>query len=377
MSRHLKIIHCLRAPIGGLFRHVLDLALEQSLVGHEVGVVFDRSFEAQINPDHFRLLKTHCKLGVRTVPMSRLLHFNDFLATRRILHFARETGAQILHGHGAKGGAYARLAATRLRGRGHPVLSFYTPHGGSLHYDPSSFSGRLFLGLEKKLAPKTNGLIFESQYSADIYQQRVGGGFCPVRVIPNGLAAHEFKANQPVDGGSDFLFVGELRRLKGVDVLLTAFRQLLDKHPSARLSIVGDGPDMGDLIKQAQRLELEANVTFHGRLPARKAFPLGRVMVVPSRAESFPYIVLEAGAAQMPLIATDVGGIGEIVAGSPVALIKADDVAALHERLEDVLTKMPLYQAEAQQLATVIANKFTIEKMAAQITDFYLAVLKR
>ncbi len=377
MSRNLRIIHCLRAPIGGLFRHVVDLALEQALVGHEVGVLYDRSFSEKINPDQLKLLQRHCRLGVRTAPMARLLHLNDLLAARATLKFGRDTQAQILHGHGAKGGAYARFAAWNLRKRGQTVLGFYTPHGGSLHYDPKSLTGRLFLGLEKKLARMTGGLIFESQYSADLFLKNVGGGFCPVRVVPNGLSPPEFKPNAPVEHAAEFLFVGEFRRLKGVDVLLTAFSQLLPQFPNVRLAIVGDGPDGNQFQRQVHTLGIEAAVTFYGRLPTRQAFSLGRVLVVPSRAESFPYVVLEAGAAQMPLLASRVGGIPEIVAGSGVELVPPGDAMALRQHMQDVLIDSELHQARAQMLAGLIGQKFTTERMASQITDFYLSVLKR
>ena len=74
-------------------------------------------------------------------------------------------------------------------------------------------------------------------------------------------------------------------------------------------TIVGSGPAAGDLQAEARRLGLDAHVTFTGAMSARKAFGLGRIMVVPSLAESFPYVVLEAAAAGLPLISTSVGGI--------------------------------------------------------------------
>ena len=98
--------------------------------------------------------------------------------------------------------------------------------------------------------------------------------------------------------------------------------------------------------------------------------------MVPSRAESFPYIVLEAGAAQVPLIATDVGGISEITADSGVHLLPAEDVAALADTMGQFLTDKGRYQALARQLSEIIASKFTVEMMTAGVTDFYLSVLR-
>jgi len=377
MSRNLKIIHCLRAPVGGLFRHVVDLALEQANVGHEIGIIYDKDTQSNAIAPQLHALNQACKLGVRSVSMPRLLHVNDYFAYRSVVAFARQTGAQILHGHGAKGGAYARFASYRLRRSDHRVLGFYTPHGGSLHYSPQSLSGRLFLGMEKHLARRTNGLIFESAFSAGVYAQKVGAGYCPTRVIPNGLRDEDFLSCSPVSGAADFLFVGELRYLKGVDLALEALKALTKQWPSVRLAIVGDGPDMMAFQKLSATLNLNENVTFYGRLPARQAFSMGQALIVPSRAESFPYIVLEAGAACLPLIATDVGGIHEITDGTTSDLIQAESVDALQNQMAGFLTHPEQFQTKAKVLQKHIAQKFTVETMAAQITDFYLSLLKR
>lgn len=377
MSRNLRIIHCLRAPVGGLFRHVVDLAVEQSLVGHEVGVIYDSSTESPSIQPQLDLLKQRCSLGVRSSKMPRLIHLHDYTAYRAVKKFASETNAQILHGHGAKGGAYARLASRSLSKRQTSVLSFYTPHGGSLHYSPNSLKGKLFLGLERTLAKMTNGLIFESAFSSTKYHEVVGRGFCPIKVIPNGLKADEFIPVPLHPDAADFLFIGELRQLKGVDLLLKAFARLLKETPSLRLAIVGDGPDMKAFQTLTQDLSLTSQVHFYGRLPAREAFSLGSVMVVPSRAESFPYIVLESAAALKPLICTDVGGISEIVSGSTTDLIRPDNVDDLTAALHHAATYPDQMMDRAENLQRTIQQKFTVERMAAEITDFYLSALKR
>lgn len=383
MSRNLRIIHCLRAPVGGLFRHVVDLAVEQAKVGHEVGVIYDQSTESPAAQAQLALLRQVCKLGVRATPMPRLVNYTDYTAYRAVKKFAAESDAQILHGHGAKGGAYARLAASALRGkRGggrQTCLSFYTPHGGSLHYSPSSLIGRVFLGIERKLASQTSGLIFESAYSARIYGEVIGSHYCQVRIIPNGLQPDEFVVAAPSSAHdvADFLFIGELRQLKGVDVLLKAMAALSGEFPKLRLAVVGDGPDEAQFKALCTELHLDGRVQFFGRLPAREAFGLGRCLVVPSRAESFPYIVLEAGAARLPMISTDVGGIHEITEGSAMKLIAADDVLALANEMRDCLMH-PQERAEtAAQLQALIQQKFTVETMSSRITEFYLTILKR
>ncbi len=107
-------------------------------------------------------------------------------------------------------------------------------------------------------------------------------------------------------------------------------------------------------------------------MPAREAFKRGRVLVVPSRAESLPYIVLEAAAAQVPMIATDVGGIGEIFGPYRDRLIACDNPEILASALKATLLRPRIELAnEAAQLAAFVATKFTIDAMADAVLIGY------
>lgn len=366
----------MRAPVGGLFRHVLDLAREQAARGHEVGIIADRNAADSLTAARLRTIEPVLKLGLALVPMRRQPGIGDLSAARAAFRFAREHHVDILHGHGAKGGAYARLAAHALKLRGDKVSAIYTPHGGSLHYQPDTLAGATFIGFERMLRRCTDGLIFESDFARRAYAERIGLGSVPVRVIANGLDRQEFVTHKPAPNAADFLYVGELRHLKGVDVLLAALEQVRKRRP-VRAVIVGAGPDAEEFKAMAGALDLHDCVTFPGTMPARDAFALGRCLVVPSRAESFPYIVLEAGAAGMPLIASNVGGIPEIVAGTPAQLIPPGDVGALTDALDAFLNSRKSADARAKALKTAVSKKFTIEAMTGSVIDFYAETLPR
>ena len=374
MSSTLRILHCLRAPIGGLFRHVHDLAVGQAQLGCEVGIVCDSCIGGdEVNVQMSRLID-NCVLGVTRIPMRRQAGFGDWVTYRKIAQIAAKADVQVLHGHGTKGGAYARLAGRKLKRARKNVKTVYTPHGGSLHYSPSSLAGRLYVAAERRLAPMTDGMIFESLYAANRYAEIVGMPTCPVRIIPNGLYRHEFYEPMLADDASDFVFVGELRDLKGVDVLLEALAANQHIFPG-RAVIVGTGPDERKLKRLARKLNLGPRVSFAGPLPARTAFARARCVVVPSRAELFPYIVLEAAAAQMPLIATDVGGIKEIVGESDMPLIPPGDVEVLAGQLRTFLASPKPYLERAASLQQNIAKRFTVEAMTWDVVDFYISEL--
>jgi glycosyltransferase involved in cell wall biosynthesis len=372
VTERFRILHCLRAPVGGLFRHVLDLSAEQAARGHDVGLVFDSTKTDPLNEARLASVADRLRLGVTRIPMSRWPGFGDASASRAVAQLARETDADVLHGHGAKGGAYARLAARLLRFQGRPVAAYYTPHGGSLHFPEGSPAALAFIGMEKALARFTDGLIFESDYIRREYERRVGTGLAPTVVVTNGLQPSDLVVHTPQADAADFLFVGELRRLKGIDVLLRALAEVV-RTRSVSAVIVGGGPDAEAFGSLAAELGLTGIVTFLGPLPAAQAFARGRAIVVPSRAESLPFIVMEAAAAQVPLIATNVGGIPEIVADSDTRLLPPDDADALARALQGFLDDPETAKKRALTLKQTVRERFSIDATTAAVIDFYAA----
>ena len=175
---------------------------------------------------------------------------------------------------------------------------------------------------------------------------------------------------------ADFLFVGELRHLKGVDVLLKAL-QHIHRSTTASALIVGDGPDAEAFHMQATDLGLGGSVTFSKSLPVRQALAHGRCLVVPSRAESLPYVVLEAAGAGAPVIASDVGGMPEIVAGTDTRLVPAGDAHVLAAAMLGVLNDPVAAQRRADRLRASVARRFSASAMATAILEFYDEALSR
>ncbi len=350
--------------MGGLFRHVLDLAGEQARAGHDVGIICARSGGERASRQ-LADISPRLRLGVARLHMPRLPGPVDMEALTQVRARVRELGADIVHGHGAKGGLYARLAAS---GASWGARAVYTPHGGSLHYSWRSPAGAVFLLAERWLLGRTRGLVFVCEYERDAFFAKVGRAEVPFRVVHNGLRAEEFTPAPAGNDAADLLFVGELRDLKGVDVLIAAIARLHAQARPVTACIAGDGPDRETFERLVREHGLERYVSMPGAMPAREAFGLGRVMVVPSRAESFPYVVLEAQAAGKPVIATHVGGIPEMLPEE--ALVIPGDAAALAEKIVAVLDDPQAEQA-ALERAQALRERFSITRMAREITAFY------
>jgi glycosyltransferase involved in cell wall biosynthesis len=121
------------------------------------------------------------------------------------------------------------------------------------------------------------------------------------------------------------------------------------------------------------RLTLGDTIRFRSAMPARAAMALGRVMVVPSRAESLPYVVLEAAAAEKPLVATNVGGIPEIYGPLADALVPPGDAAALARTIAQRLDDPAASGTLAQQLRTRVASSFSLDAMVDGVLAGYEA----
>ena len=359
----MRILHVFRAPVGGLFRHVRDLARGQSALGHEVGLVCDAGTGGEVASQLLETAVPHCRLGIHRIDISRLPGIGDAKAVLKVRQLAKSSGAAVLHGHGAKGGLYARLAG---RSMGMPAV--YTPHGGSLHYNWSHVAGPAFLGSEWGLARIGTGVIFVCDYERRIFEAKLGVPRWPRIVVHNGLWQEEFSLENNASEASDFVFIGDLRPIKGVDILIDAVA-LLKARSRITVTLVGDGPHLAEYQDQTQRLGLSSNITFAGRLPTREALSLGRTLVLPSRAESFPYVVLEAAAQGKPVIASAVGGIPEVLPAE--CLTPVGDAPELAERLAANLADFTQARHAALALRDQLGTRFDAQQMAKKITEFY------
>jgi glycosyltransferase involved in cell wall biosynthesis len=367
----LSILHVLRAPVGGLFRHVLDLVRGQCARGNRIGIVADASTGGTQADENFAQLTPHLALGLTRVPMSRQFGWRDLAARAHVARRAIETGADIVHGHGAKGGAYARLVASPRAAR------VYTPHGGSLHYSWNSPTGAFYLASERFLMGRTDLFLFESAYGREAFEAKIGKPRGLVQVVHNGVRSEEFVPIVADTQASDLVFVGELRSLKGVDVLIEAVAILDRAGKRISATVVGEGSERAAFEAFAAAQGVTASMRFAGAKPVRTAFALGHLLVVPSRAESLPYVVLEGAAAGIPMIVTRVGGIAEIFAEDADALVPAGDPQALAAAIAQALLHPAAARAMAQRLQSRVRAHFSVEVMTQAVLAAYLEALAR
>ena len=373
MRQKLAIVHVTRSPVGGIFRHISDLATAQAEAGHAVGLICDSVSGGLLEEERIGALSKRLSLGVTRIRMARSIGPGDFPVLLSVERTMAKLRPDVVHCHGAKGGVYCRIAAAFERRKGRGVAAFYAPHGGSLHYDGTTRSGRVYFAVERALERLTDGLIHVSAFEAETYRRKVGAPRCPAHVVLNGLRPEEFSLVAPAHDAADFLMIGELRDLKGVDVFIEAIGKLQGEGFPARAVIVGPGTEEDRLRyrRMADEAVRGAPIVFLPPMPARKAFALARTIVLPSRAESLPYVVLEAAGAAMPIIATNVGGIPEIFSGETERLVPPGDADALAAAMRGAMTSLRSVAAEAMQRRGRIKLRFSSPAMFGRTEEIY------
>jgi glycosyltransferase involved in cell wall biosynthesis len=362
----LRILHAVRAPVGGIFRHVLDLANGQADRGHHVGIIADSLTGGERAETALNEIAPRLKLGVHRLAIHREPFPTDILVWAYFMRLIRRLKPEVLHGHGAKAGAFIRL-----KPRSKETIRVYTPHGGSLHYPLTTLKGALYSRLERALMNSTDLFLFESAFARDTYQRTIGIPRGLVRCVFNGVTADEFDPIVKAADATDIVYVGEFRHIKGADLLIDAVARLHADGKPVTLTLAGDGEEMEALKAQVQRLGLAEAVRFIGHVKARFGFSKGSVLVVPSRGDSMPYVVIEAAAAGIPMVAANVGGIPEIFGSHTDALFAPNIMGAVADAIETALEDPEAAAARAKSLRERIFLHFSQKTMVEGVLAGY------
>src|SRR3569832_305594 len=372
-NRPLRILHAVRAPVGGIIRHILDLANGQINAGHHVGIIADSLTGGERATAALAEIAPRLKLGVRRLAIHREPQLTDALVWARFMYLMARLKPDVVHGHGAKAGAFIRM-----RGRSKRFIRVYTPHGGSLHYPLNTWRGAFYRRLERALMDNTELFLFESAFDRDTYQRTIGvPGEGLVRCVFNGVTAEEFDAVTPASNATDVAYVGEFRHIKGADLLIDAIARLRADGRPVTLTLGGDGEELNALKAQVKRLGLGEAVRFIGHVKARFGFSKGKILVVPSRGDSMPYVVIAAAAAGIPMIAANVGGIPELFEQHKDALFAPNSAGAMADAIEQALADPAATAARARALRDRIFMHFSHKAMVEGVLASYVEAFAR
>lgn len=328
--------------------------------------------------------------GVRVVTVGRLRRavrpVADVRAVADLVRLFRRERPDIVHTHSSKAGLLGRLAA---RIAGVPVV-VHTVHGWSFHDGMSRVGRTVAVGLERVAARWTWPMVVVTEVDAEIGLAAGIGQPAQYALVRSAVDVGRLRLGGAAAGGrraarlalgipEGVPVVGTVTRLcrqKDPETLLRAARLLAELRPDARLVIVGDGPLRSEVERRVDELGLAAQVTLLGRrsdvdrlLPAFDAF------VLSSAWEGLPRVVVEAMAAGVPVVSTDVGGIAEAVEdGVSGLLVPSGDGVALANALLRVLAD-PALAARLRAEASRRVDEFDLGPMVDRLDDLYSGLL--
>ena len=337
MSEPIRVLRVIaRLNVGGPALHVSYLTRELDARGYRTTLVAGRPSEGEGDMDYVAE-----ELGITPVYLDGLQRdlspARDLSMLLRLVELIRERRPHIVHTHTAKAGAVGRLAAL-LAARRDPPLLVHTFHGHVLRGYFSPARERLFGRIERFLAARTDALVAVSpQVRDDLVGLRVApaGRFAVVRLgidldrragSSGGRDATRARLGLAPDAVVAGWF-GRMTEIKRVDVLLRALAR--PAAAAVSLVVVGDGPLRPELEALAADLGITGRVRFTGfERDVAPLFAACDIVTLSSANEGTPVTLIEGLAAGLPAVATDVGGVRDVV-GDAGLLVPAGDDRAL------------------------------------------------
>lgn len=380
---------------GGIRKHVHDL------IGG-VGSPLLWYVHSQLDADGNYLAELDAigsKIGpdnIYSIPIRKSPHWSDLYNLIILISLVSRNNIDIIHGHGAKGGAYARILAMICPG----VKSVYTPHGGAVHPMHGLIGNFIYAKIERFLFSATNLCLFESTYSKAEYAKRIGTlANSTVGIVNyNGIATdpifnvdiaygifvglgfrERYETFFGLDGAKyvNFCIIARIRRIKGHFLLLSIWEEVVRKYPEAILHVVGLGEDSSRLIEAVKIGGLERNIIFYGDVPdARRLLGLFDCCLIPSLFESFGYVAVEAMSEGIPVFASRCGGLIEIVEdGYTGTLLPAGDAPAWRDAVLSFCYSPGVYRLRIPTARQSVVRKFSLLAMVNGVKSAYASLV--
>ncbi|WP_353473411.1 glycosyltransferase [Salipiger sp. H15] len=326
-----------------------------------------------------RLLRAHARwlrhpsrylralsLAWRTAPKGirgRCFNLIYFAEAGVLASHLAEAGAQHLHNHIAKASCTVAMLASELSG----IPYSFTIHGPDIFFEP----------LHWRIDEKARRARFVACISAFCRAQLMcfaaPGDWDRLHIVHCGIDPARYAPS--AHDGQDLLFVGRLAGVKGVPLLLRALASLAPRHPALRLRLIGDGPERAALEAMTRDLGIAGRTEFLGyrsQAEVAEALAGADVFVLPSFAEGVPVVLMEALAAQVPVVTTRIAGVPELVEhGTSGLLVPPGDAEALAAALEVLLADPDRRRAMGAAGRARVEAEFDVTIEAAKLSALF------
>ncbi len=308
------------------------------------------------------------KLPAVHLPVSGKINRRIIQALRRVL-FDQEI--DVLHTHGFKADVIGYFAVRKM-----PISLVSTLHGWS---QDEGFRIKMYEYVSRRFL-KHFDCIYPLSPALENNLLELGFKQNKIRMILNAVDLSSVTFNPYIYSNEVFklIFIGRLCRQKGVYELVEAFSRV---HfvGSAKLTIVGDGPEYSDLRAFAESLKIAGSIEFTGAVDNVSPFlEKSHALVLPSYSEGIPRVIMEAFAAGVPVIATDLAGIRQLVTDKiNGSLVPVKDVPALVNAMEYMQSHPDMARQYSESAREVVLEKFSAQRMADEFQREYARLFEQ
>jgi glycosyltransferase involved in cell wall biosynthesis len=378
-GRRLRVLRIItRLNVGGPATHVtlLDQGLAER--GWETMLLY-----GQVEPTEAELPMSGSSIPRRRIPALRrpIRPLDDARAFASVVREIRSLRPHVIHTHLSKAGLVGRVAAIATS----RAVRVHTFHGTLFgdYFGPTAT--RAIVRAEQMLGQRTDRIIaISSRQRDELVLHRIAPAD-RIRIVPLGLDLSRFEgldrgiARARLAVAPDALLivaVGRLVAVKRLDRLIAAFAEVHNAIPSARLVLVGDGDERAALADQAARSPASAAIVFAGWTTVAEAwYAAADIVALTSEREGTPLALIEAAAAGRPVVATDAGGVADIVAdGRTGFVVRRDDPDALRDRLRLLASDAGIRREMGLRAATA-AQGYAASRLVDDIDALYREAL--
>ena len=302
-------------------------------------------------------------LAWRTKPAgikAGIWQFFYFLEAGVLAQHLRASSVRHLHNHFADSSCTVAMLTAQISGIPYSI----TMHGPGIFFEPMHWR------IDEKIARaafvacishfcRSQGMLFSDPRHWD-----------RLKIVHCGIDPSKYDQSSARSYGKRLLFVGRLDGVKGVPLLLEAVTRLRDAHPDLELVVVGDGPARADLEDKARTLARTVRfVGYQSQDEVARILSETDILVLPSFAEGVPVVLMEAMAARLPIVTTQVGGISELVEDQVSGFIcPPGDLATLTQRIDDLLNDPALCARMGEAGRTKVVSDFNSPTEAAWLS---------
>lgn len=372
MNRNkLKILYVItKGNFGGAQRYVFDLSTNLPKEEFEVTVAMGEGDTLRERLE---------QSGIRTIKIMGLKRdiniFGEIISFFHLIKLFKEEKPDIIHLNSSKVGAIGALAGRLTKV---PKIIF-TGHGWAFNENRNIISRSIiaFIHWFTIIATHTTIAVskrIKDQISLFPFTEN------KISVIHNGIGSIDFlpkeDARSLLSDDKNGLWIGtisELHKNKGVDFIIKAFAKIRTQHPGAHLYVIGCGEEEKNLKSLVKEYSLESQIHLLGfRENASKYLKAFDIFTLTSRTEAFPYAPLEAGLAELPVVASRVGGVPEIISNKENGiLVEPGNIFEIQFALHDLLSNEEKRLSYGKLLASKILKEFSFEEMLKKTIALY------